>query len=108
MSHFCCTSRACASSLSLSDQSLLQSGCCTSPRGAQGIVGDGRDGQREVYGEDVWEGEVQNDEEDEEDDDGEEDEEGEEKEDGEEEKGEDQMQRCECISSLFRFNPGLI
>ncbi|KAF4116335.1 hypothetical protein G5714_003824 [Onychostoma macrolepis] len=99
MSHFCCTSRACTSSLSLSDQSLLQTGCCTSPRGAQGIVGDGRDGQREVYGEEVWVGEVEddeegedeNEEEEQEDDDEEEEEEEEEEEDedSKEEKGEE-------------------
>lgn len=83
MSHFCCTSRACTFSLSLSDQSLLQSGCCTSPRGAQGIVGDGRDGQREVYGDNVWEGEVEDHEEDGD----------EEEDDSKEEKGEDHGMR---------------
>ncbi|XP_016408653.1 protein TANC2-like [Sinocyclocheilus rhinocerous] len=93
MSHFCCTSRACTSSLSLSDQSLLQSGCCTSPRGAQGIVGDGRDGQREVYGEEVWVGEVEDDKEGEDENQEEEqqddDEDEEEEEDNKEEKGEE-------------------
>lgn len=96
MSHFCCTSRACTSSLSLSDQSLLQSGCCTSPRGAHGIVGDERDGQREVYGEEIWvrevedeEGEDENEEEEQQDDDDDDDEE----EDSKEEKGEVELLR---------------
>lgn len=102
MSHFCCTSRACTSSLSLSDQSLLQSGCCTSPRGAQGIVGDERDVQREVYGEEVWVEEVENDEEGEDEneeeeqddnDDDDEEEEEEEEEDSKEEKGEMEMKK---------------
>lgn len=98
MSHFCCTSRACTSSLSLSDQSLLQTGCCTSPRGAQGIVGDGRDGQREVYGEEVWVGEVEDDEEgedenEEEEQEDEDDDDEEEEEDSKEEKGEVEMEK---------------
>lgn len=99
MSHFCCTSRACTSSLSLSDQSLLQSGCCTSPRDAQGIVGDGRDGQREVYGEEVWVGEVEDDEEgkdeneEEEDQDDDDDDDDKEEEDSKEEKGEVEMEK---------------
>ncbi len=88
MSQFCCTSRACTSSLSLSDQSLLQTGCCTSPRGAQGIIGDGRDGPREVYGEEVWVGEVEDDEDDNEEEEQDDEEEEEEEEDSKEEKGE--------------------
>ncbi|KAI4873896.1 hypothetical protein NFI96_025058, partial [Prochilodus magdalenae] len=57
MSQLCCTSRACASSLSASDQSLLQPGCCTRPRGAHGMgVGGGGEGDMEAYGQEVWMG----------------------------------------------------
>ncbi|KAG9279067.1 phosphopantothenoylcysteine decarboxylase subunit VHS3-like [Astyanax mexicanus] len=58
MSQLCCTSRACTSSLSASDQSLLQPGCCTRPRGAHGMGGavDVRDEEMEAYGQEVWMG----------------------------------------------------
>ncbi|KAI2666464.1 Protein TANC2 [Labeo rohita] len=101
MSHFCCTSRACTSSLSLSDQSLLQSGCCTSPRGAQGIVGDGRDGQREVYGEEAWVGEVEDDEEGEDENEEEEEQEDDDDDDDDEEEEEDSKEeKAQPVRSL--------
>ncbi|XP_053469327.1 protein TANC2 isoform X2 [Ictalurus furcatus] len=55
MSRLCCASRACSSSLSASDQSLLQPSCCTRPRGAQGMVGDVGDSGTREYQQEEWE-----------------------------------------------------
>ncbi|XP_026801903.3 protein TANC2 isoform X2 [Pangasianodon hypophthalmus] len=55
MSRLCCASRACSSSLSASDQSLLQPSCCTRPRGAQGMVGDAGDSGTKEYQQEEWE-----------------------------------------------------
>ncbi|KAK3532635.1 hypothetical protein QTP86_027369 [Hemibagrus guttatus] len=55
MSRLCCASRACSSSLSASDQSLLQPSCCTRPRGAQGMVGDTGDSGTKEYQQEDWE-----------------------------------------------------